>query len=73
MKDKIKLVTVALSVFVFIILFAITLSSLIAGVSKEVSKELTPYLENSAQCESIGGKYGSGKCFVDGKEVSLGE
>ena len=73
MKDKIKLVSVALGIFVFIILFAIAVSSFISGVSKEVSKELTPYLENSAKCESVGGKYGSSKCFVDGKATQLGE
>lgn len=69
MKDKIKLVSVALGIFVFIILFAISVSSFISSVSKGVS----PYLENSAKCESLGGKYGSGKCFVDGKAIQLGE
>lgn len=68
MKDKIKLVSVALSIFVFIILFAIAVSSFISSVSKE---KLTPYLENSAKCESLGGKYGSAKCFVDGKEIQF--
>lgn len=73
MKDKIKLVSVALSGYVIIILFAISVSSFISSALHKVSKELTPYLENSAKCESLGGKYGSGKCFVDGKAIQLGE
>jgi hypothetical protein len=70
MKDKIKLVSVALGGYLFIILFAIAVSNFLGSV---VSQAITPYLENSAKCESLGGKYGSGKCFVNGKEITLGE
>lgn len=73
MKDKIKLIVVALCVFAFIMLAVISVSNSITGISQVVSKELTPYLENSAKCESLNGKYSSGKCFVNGKEIQLGE
>ena len=73
MKDKIRLVSVALLVFVVMILFGMSVTNIVTSVSQKVSKELTPYLENSAKCESLSGKYGSGKCFVDGKEIILGE
>lgn len=67
MKDKIKLISVAVLVFVLMVLFAMSVSNLIGNISKEV----TPYLERSAQCNSLGGEYGSDKCFVNGKEVVL--
>lgn len=67
MKDKIKLIATAVLVLTIMTIFVISLHSLVVNISKEV----TPYLEKSAQCKSIGGEYGSDKCYVNGKEVIL--
>lgn len=69
MNSKLKVLRMVLVTLVMITAFVLSIHHLIS----EISKEVNSYTENSAQCESIGGKYGSGKCFVDGKEVSLGE
>ncbi len=73
MKDKIELVSVSFLVFAVIILYAIGVTNMATSVSQKVSEEAALYLEKSAKCESLGGKYGSGKCFVNGKETTLGE
>lgn len=69
MNSKLKVLRMILVTLVMITAFVLSIHHLMSGISKEV----TSYTENSAQCQSIGGKYGSGKCFLDGKEVSLGE
>ncbi|AKO60972.1 hypothetical protein AXI76_gp071 [Pseudoalteromonas phage H101] len=69
MNSKLKVLRMILVTLVIIAAFGFSIHHLMSGISKEI----TSYNENSAQCESIGGKYGSGKCFIDGEEVSLGE
>lgn len=71
MKDKIKLVATATGVFLLLTVFILVAADMIKGAAVAVDKEVIPYFEKSAQCKSLGGAYGSGVCFVNGKEVKL--
>ena len=70
MKDRLKLISTALIVLICLVILTKVLLNSLTLVSKEV---VSPHIENTAKCKSVGGEYGINSCYVDGKSVDLGE
>ena len=65
--------TIALIISIFAATaIAVLCAFAIASMNEESSEEWKAFAERKAYCDSIGGHYGAGKCYVNGEEMSFG-
>lgn len=65
--------TIALIISIFAAAVIVVLCAFaIALMNNESSEKWKAFAERKAYCDSIGGNYGTDKCYVNGEEMSPG-